>query len=125
MGAEPDVHTLADYLQEPAAPLRGSAVPPSSFWAAIARQARTPDELCLIGLEAGRLGFDAQAEQLFARAVEVSGHAEALWQLARYWELEYTDDWNSLTEVWQMAAQAGRRIPDWVPKEPTRKSERQ
>ncbi len=87
MGAEPDVHALADYLEEHAAPLRESLAPPPSFWTAIAHQAGTPDELWRIGWEAGRIGFDAQAEQLFARAVEGSGHAEALWGLARYREL--------------------------------------
>ncbi|GAB7031263.1 hypothetical protein JCM4914_27240 [Streptomyces platensis subsp. malvinus] len=176
MGAEPDVHALADYLEEHAAPLREGLAPPPSFWTAIARQAGTPDELWRIGREAGRIGFDSQAEQLFASAVEASGHAEALWGLARYrelagdhqaaerlaveseragnsyafrrlmkmrpwpadaelaikadlagyphalsrltWELEYTDSWDALIEVWQRAAKAGKDVPDWVPKEP-------
>ncbi|MFJ9448500.1 hypothetical protein ACIRRH_42890 [Kitasatospora sp. NPDC101235] len=182
MGAEPDVHALADYLEEHAAPLREGLAPPPSFWTAIAHQASTSDELWRIGWEASRIGFDAQAEQLFARAVEASGHAEALWGLARYrelagdhqeaerlaveseragnshafrrlmkmrpwpadaelaikadlagyphalsrltWELEYTDNWDGLIKVWQMAAKAGRGVPGWVPKEPVSKDER-
>lgn len=83
MGSEPDIHTLADYLAEHAAPLREGGVPPSSFWTAITHNARTAGELYEIGRVADQLGFDAQAEQFFTRAVEASGHAEALWRLAK------------------------------------------